>query len=74
MAQKPKARGSKHVPPGQSMKHSDAFDAAMNDALQDADQKWGKDTTDATVQLEVNVETQSPGVIHEYRVILTPTQ
>ena len=56
---------------GPHTKHSDGFDAAINDALQDADRKWGAGTwPTVTVQLQASVETHSPGVIHEYVVLL----
>lgn len=63
---KGKAAGGPHT------KHSDGFDAAMNDALQDADKQWGTGMwDDVTVEFHARVETQSPGVIHEYKIILT---
>jgi len=71
MAQKPKAKGSKKVQPP-NKQHWANFNDAMEAALQDADKEWGAGRTDATVELEVDVETQSPGNIHEYLVILTP--
>jgi hypothetical protein len=69
---KNKVRGVKRVPQGQNMKASEGFNAAMEDALQKADAEWGAGQTDATVELIVNVETRSPGLIHEYRVVLDP--
>jgi flavin-binding protein dodecin len=66
-------RGEKHIPQGQKMKHSDAFDEALDNALQNADAEWGGGTTVATVRYVAVVETQSPGNIHEYRVFLDPT-
>jgi hypothetical protein len=71
MTKKP-VPGVKKVPQGQQMKASEGFNAAMEDALQKADHEWGAGRTDATVELTVNVETQSPGLIHEYKVILNP--
>ena len=52
--------------------HSKGFDAALEAAIDAADGEWGPGMTPATVTLEVTVETQSPGVIHEYIVTLTP--
>jgi hypothetical protein len=69
---KNKVRGVKQVPQGQNMKASEGFDAAMEDALNNADAEWGAGRTDATVELRVNVETKSPGLIHEYKVVLNP--
>ena len=65
------ARGSKKVDPPDK-KHWQNFDDALEDALKDADKQWGKaNGTKVTVTFEATVETQSPGNIHEYRVILT---
>jgi hypothetical protein len=64
--------GKKKVPQGDQMKASEGFNAAMEDALKNADDEWGAGRTDATVELRVNVETRSPGLIHEYKVILNP--
>jgi len=69
---KPKAKGSKKPQPP-NKKHWENFNDALEQALNDADGKWGAGRTDATVHFEVDVETKSPGNIHEYRVILTPT-
>ena len=65
------ARGLKKTEPPDN-KHWQNFNDALEDALKDADKQWGKtDRTKVTVTFEATVETQSPGNIHEYRVILT---
>lgn len=65
-----KAKGN--APGGPNTKASEGFDAAMKKALDDADTQWGKGMwDDVTVELQAKVETQSPGVIHEYKIILT---
>jgi hypothetical protein len=65
-----KAKGK--APGGPNKKHSTGFDEALTDALNDADNQWGAGNwDDVTVELRARVETHSPGVIHEYKVILT---
>jgi hypothetical protein len=64
------AKGKKIGPPDK--KHWQNFNDALEDALNDADKVWPGATKEVTVTLEATVKTQSPGNIHEYRVILTP--
>ena len=65
------AKGLKKVQPP-NKKHWENFSDAMENALDDADKKWGKGRwPDVTVTFQADVGTESPGNIHEYRVILT---
>ena len=47
-----------------------SFDEAARDAAKNADGKVQKGRGKVPVRLEVDVETQSPGIVHEYRVVL----